>query len=313
MARYPIKFLKDHDGQYFFPFMTEDAIFLNESDKTLKDVIDEAGTAVTLAVNAGDYAKQQGDAAKDIVVGIEDTLENIEAEVATKADKTAAGNNIVMTLNSSTNVLTLQLRDIDNTVLNEQSITLPAGGSGIVDGYYDSVRKAIVLELQNGNTIEVPLGNLVDLTDYYTKQEVNNLIPTQLSELEGDSTHRTITDTEKTTWNNKYDKPLAGIPKSALDSDVQTSLGKADTALQSFTETDPTVPNHVKSITTTDITNWNNKSAFSGNYNDLTNKPTIPSKTSDLTNDSNFTTKSYVDGLVGDIATAIDTLNGEVI
>lgn len=39
----------------------------------------------------------------------------------------------------------------------------------------------------------------------------------------------------------------------------------------------------------------------------------IPTKTSDLTNDSNFITKSYVDGLVGDINTALDTINGEVV
>ena len=32
-------------------------------------------------------------------------------------------------------------------------------------------------------------------------------------------------------------------------------------------------------ITSTKITEWNNKSNFSGNYNDLTNKPTIPNKT----------------------------------
>ena len=95
------------------------------------------------------------------------------------------------------------------------------------------------------------------MSDYYTKQEVNNLIPTQLSELSGDSTHRVVTDVEKTTWNNKSD--------------------------------------------------------FSGSYNDLTNKPTIPTKTSDLTNDSDFTTKAYVDGLVGDIGTILDNINGEVI
>lgn len=41
-------------------------------------------------------------------------------------------------------------------------------------------------------------------------------------------------------------------------------------------EIDPTVPNHVKNITEQDIRNWNNKSTFSGNYNDLTNKPKIP-------------------------------------
>lgn len=35
---------------------------------------------------------------------------------------------------------------------------------------------------------------------------------------------------------------------------------------------------------------WTNGSSFSGDYNDLTNKPTIPSKTSDLTNDSGYIT-----------------------
>jgi hypothetical protein len=44
----------------------------------------------------------------------------------------------------------------------------------------------------------------------------------------------------------KYTKPSGGIPKSDLASAVQTSLGKADTALQSFTETDPTVPSWAK-------------------------------------------------------------------
>ena len=39
--------------------------------------------------------------------------------------------------------------------------------------------------------------------------------------------------TEKAVWGAKYDKPVTGIPKADLASDVQTSLGKADTALQS--------------------------------------------------------------------------------
>lgn len=47
--------------------------------------------------------------------------------------------------------------------------------------------------------------------------------------------------------------------------------------LTTDTETDPTVPSHVKSITEENISNWNNKSTFSGDYNDLNNKPTIPS------------------------------------
>ena len=87
----------------------------------------------------------------------------------------------------------------------------------------------------------------IDLSDYYTKQEVNNLIPTQLSELNSDSTHRTVSDTEKSTWNNK------------------------------------------------------------ANISD------IPTKTSNLTNDSDFTTKAYVDGLVGDIGEVLDEIQGESV
>lgn len=59
-------------------------------------------------------------------------------------------------------------------------------------------------------------------------------------------------------------------------------------------ETDPTVPSHVKNITQANITSWNNKSDFSGNYNDLTNKPTIPvvpTNVSAFTNDVGYLTE----------------------
>ena len=46
-----------------------------------------------------------------------------------------------------------------------------------------------------------------------------------------------------------YSKPSGGIPATDLASAVQTSLGKADTALQSYTETDPTVPSWAKAST----------------------------------------------------------------
>lgn len=45
-----------------------------------------------------------------------------------------------------------------------------------------------------------------------------------------------------------------------------------------------------KFITEAERTSWNAKSNFSGSYNDLTDKPTIPTKVSQLTNDSSFLT-----------------------
>lgn len=41
-----------------------------------------------------------------------------------------------------------------------------------------------------------------------------------------------VTTQNKSDWNAKYDKPSGGIPSTDMSSAVQTSLGKADTALQ---------------------------------------------------------------------------------
>jgi hypothetical protein len=55
-----------------------------------------------------------------------------------------------------------------------------------------------------------------------------------------------------------------------------------------YTETDPRfVASPAYGITANDITNWNGKSDFSGSYTDLTDKPTIPTKTIAI-NDSGY-------------------------
>lgn len=43
-------------------------------------------------------------------------------------------------------------------------------------------------------------------------------------------------------------------------------------------------------ISSSDITNWNNKSTFSGDYDDLENKPTIPTNNNQLTNGAGYIT-----------------------
>ena len=72
----------------------------------------------------------------------------------------------------------------------------------------------------------------------------------------------------------------------ALESEIPTKtsdLTNDSGFITGYIETDPTVPSHVKNITQANITSWNNKSDFSGNYNDLTNKPTIPSEVTETT------------------------------
>ena len=69
--------------------------------------------------------------------------------------------------------------------------------------------------------------------------------------------------------------------------------------ITSYTETDPIFTNSpAYGITNNDISNWNNKSNFSGNYNDLTNKPTIPTVPTNIsafTNDSGYITNNVND------------------
>jgi len=84
-----------------------------------------------------------------------------------------------------------------------------------------------------------------------------------------------ISASDITTWNSKgtYSKPSGGIPKTDLASAVQTSLGKADSALQSYTETDPVfAASAASSITSTDITNWNGKTSNTGTVTSVTVK-----------------------------------------
>lgn len=71
-----------------------------------------------------------------------------------------------------------------------------------------------------------------------------------------------VTSEQKTAWSAKYDKPSSGIPKSDLASSVQTSLGKADTALQEHQDISALtshVANNDIHVTTDDKTAWNAK------------------------------------------------------
>ena len=62
------------------------------------------------------------------------------------------------------------------------------------------------------------------------------------------------------------------------------------TTVISVNSTDNEYPT-AKAVHSIASTKLDKSDAFSKNYNDLTNKPTIPTKTSDLTNDSNFITE----------------------
>ena len=79
-------------------------------------------------------------------------------------------------------------------------------------------------------------------------------VPTKLSQLTDDSTHRTVTDTEKSVWNAKSTfsgnyADLSGKPTiPTVPTNVSAFINDAG-YLQSYTETDPTVPSWAKAST----------------------------------------------------------------
>ena len=81
-------------------------------------------------------------------------------------------------------------------------------------------------------------------------------------------------------------KPTIPTKTSQLDNDSGFLTSESDPVFSASA---------AATITSQDITDWNNKSDFSGNYDDLTNKPTIPTKTSQLTNDGSDGTSTYVE------------------
>lgn len=82
------------------------------------------------------------------------------------------------------------------------------------------------------------LGGDIDLSGYQTKIDSTHKLSADLVD-DTSTTNKFVTASDKTNWDAKgtYSKPSGGIPKTDLASEVQTSLGKADTALQSETYT----------------------------------------------------------------------------
>ena len=123
---------------------------------------------------------------------------------------------------------------------------------------------------QEGNTLTINStggsGGTSDYTDLTNKPSINN-----------------VTLSGNKSLNDLGIQPAGNY---ALESEMPTKtsdLTNDSGFITGYIETDPTVPSYVKNITQANITSWNNKSDFSGNYNDLTNKPTIPSEVTETT------------------------------
>jgi len=184
----------------------------------------------TNVANANDVfiINQSGTTKKITKDDLQSQIGNPELEERVAQIELDTGTSLELSMNTSTYVLTANLKNKDDTVVSTATVDLPLE-SLVKDIQYDSTTKEIVFILQDGTTRRIPLSDLISgLQAEITEQ---NKLSSDLVD-DTNKIHKFVTASEKTSWNDKYNKPITGIPKTDLANDVQTSLNKADTAIQ---------------------------------------------------------------------------------
>lgn len=141
---------------------------------------------------------------------------------------------------SGTNIKTIN----NQSILGSGNISISSGTGG----------EANVIEAVSFNGTVAPIEDKTAI--------ITATIPTALSELTSDSTHRTVTDAQMITWNSKQ----AAISDLI---NIRTGASLGASAVQ---------PSDLATVAT------------SGSYNDLSNKPTIPTALADLSADTTHRT-----------------------
>ena len=270
------------------------------NDLSNKPTIPTVGTGVlTIQKNSSNIDTFSANATSNKTINI--TVPTTAADVSALPSSTKYGASISVSIDSTDYKITTTLKDQDgNTLGTAQTIDLPLE-SVVVSGSFDSVNKKIILTLENGNTVDIPVGDLV--TGLQTEITSTNKLDSDLVDDTG-QTNKFMTFAEKT--------KLSGIAAGA-EVNVQSDWNQTTTTADDYIKNKPELATV----------------AISGSYNDLSNKPTIPTvnnatltiqkngttvktftanassnvtanivvptKTSDLTNDGSDNTSTYVE------------------
>ena len=157
------------------------------------------------------------------------TVPTQASDINALPDSTKYGAAVNVSLNSTDYKLTITLKDQDgNTLGTAQTVDFPIE-SVVVGGSYDSTNKKIVLTLQNGTTIDVPVGDLV--AGLQSEITSTNKLDADLVD-DSTSANKFVTAANKTTWNNKQD----AISDLAT---IRSGAAKGATSVQSYNATNP--------------------------------------------------------------------------
>lgn len=153
----------------------------------------------------------------DVVLKMSD-LQN-DANYAKIANVDAAGHKLNVSMDTTDYVLTLKLLDKNENVIDIKSVDLPLEEL-VISGSYDATNKKIVLTLKSGQTIEIPVTNLLAGLVNATRQVGSNdlsddITPTQLfndiKDLTGTMTNKSIDADDNDVTNLTVDNFKTGV------------------------------------------------------------------------------------------------------
>lgn len=184
--------------------------------------------------------------------------------------KVDAGKTLEMNVDPLTFILSISLKNESGDILSTQAIDLPLETMVVGASYSDG---NLILTLKNGETLSINISSIVsglvpDSRTINNKSLKNNItltandvgalpnntfIPTQLSDLDSDSTHRTVTDNEKNSWNDEIEN------RQTADTNLQSQINtlktnKLDTSTASSTYATKTELNNKINTTTANNT-----------------------------------------------------------
>lgn len=214
---YPMNFIAADDKEVEYSYFIDAETRINEIEPSGGGSV----TSVTVNSQNNSHLTTSGSPIVDsgtITIGVSSGYEIPETSKQTAWDSKAA--DIKFEINSSTYVLTAQLKDSSgNLIGTERTIDLPLE-TMVVDGEYDSTTQKIKLELKNGNYVEFSVADLV--SGLQTELSASNKLDPDY--IDYDSTHSAVTDAEKTTWNSKQDAlTFDSAPISGSDNPVKSS------------------------------------------------------------------------------------------
>ena len=195
----------------------------------------------------------------DVVLKMSD-LEN-DDNYAKTTDVDATGHKLNVSMDTTDYVLTIKLLDKNENIIDTKSVDLPLEEL-VVSGTYDATNKKIVLTLRSGQTIEIPVSNLLaGLVNAERKVGSNNLseditataLFNDIKDLTGTMTNKTINADDNTITNLEVDNFKAGVvvdefSETPANTKIPTEKLVYDSLVLKQNKTDSSLTTNSKSI-----------------------------------------------------------------